>query len=69
MNKDNQILREEVINNIISEAKKNPEISKEDFHKVKNKIYKEYKINKPIPSIEILDMYEGQIARGDTVED
>lgn len=69
MNKDNQIIREKVIVEIIKEAVKNPEITKEEFHKVKNKIYKEHKINKPIPSIEILDTYDGQIARGDAIED
>lgn len=63
-NLDNNITEEEknnMLDEIISESNKNPDISRNDFQKLKNAIYKEYKINKPIASIEILNHYYKKI--------
>ena len=37
--------------------KNKPEFSKDDFHKIKNKIYWKYKIKKPFQSIELIERY------------
>jgi len=37
--------------------KNKPEFSKDDFHKMKNKIYWKYKIKKPFQSIELIERY------------
>lgn len=37
--------------------KNKPEFSKDDFHKIKNKIYGKYKIKKPFQSIELIERY------------
>lgn len=37
--------------------KSKPEFSKDDFHKMKNKIYWKYKIKKPFQSIELIERY------------
>ncbi|MDD3646085.1 MAG: tRNA uridine(34) 5-carboxymethylaminomethyl modification radical SAM/GNAT enzyme Elp3 [Candidatus Gracilibacteria bacterium] len=53
----------------------NPEINsggqftKDAFHKIKNKIYGKYKIEKPISSIEILERYNELIANSELEED
>ncbi len=50
-------IKNPMLDEIISEWLKNPNISKQDFHKLKNKIYKKFKIDKPVQSIEILNRY------------
>lgn len=61
--------KDKALDKIIKAALANPEIEKKEFHRVKNKIYKEFGIAKPIASIEILDRYEGKIASGEEHED
>ena len=40
-------------------TKKDPEnFSKDDFHKLKNEIYRKFKIAKPFQSIELIERYE-----------
>ncbi len=46
----------------IEELKKNPDFSKQDFHKIKNKIYWKYKIDKPFQSIELIERYNELVA-------
>ena len=47
----------------LKETKKNPEnFTKSDFHKLKNWIYREYKIAKPFQSIELIERYNELIA-------
>ncbi|MBS9775125.1 tRNA uridine(34) 5-carboxymethylaminomethyl modification radical SAM/GNAT enzyme Elp3 [Candidatus Gracilibacteria bacterium] len=41
---------------------------KEDFHKLKNEIYKEYKIKKPFATIELIERYNELIATGELEE-
>ena len=41
----------------IEACNKNKDFSKEDFHKIKNKIYWKYKIKKPFQSIELIERY------------
>lgn len=44
-------------------TKKDPKnFSKNDFHKLKNEIYKKYKVAKPLQSIELIERYEELIA-------
>lgn len=61
--------RDEIINKIIASALTTPNIDKKEFHKIKNKIYKEYKLPKPIPSIEILERYEAKVFSGEEIDD
>ncbi|MCD5380870.1 tRNA uridine(34) 5-carboxymethylaminomethyl modification radical SAM/GNAT enzyme Elp3 [Candidatus Gracilibacteria bacterium] len=52
----------------IEELKKNPDFSKQDFHKIKNKIYGKYKIGKPFQSIELIERYNELVETGDIQE-
>ena len=52
----------------IAELKRKPDFSKQDFHKIKNKIYWKYKINKPFQSIELIERYNELTADG-TIEE
>lgn len=58
-------LKSKIIEEIIFEGLKYLEkwdsLDKESFHKIKNNIYKKYKLPKPIPSIEILERYNEMI--------
>ncbi|MDR2640353.1 MAG: hypothetical protein LBC61_03370 [Candidatus Peribacteria bacterium] len=38
--------------------RRNEEFSKDHFHKLKNKVYAQYKLEKPISSIELIDRYD-----------
>jgi len=51
-----------MLEEIVLETIKNPEISREDFQKLKNSIYKKYKISNPIASIETLNHYQKMIS-------
>ena len=42
--------------------KNKPEFSKDDYHKIKNKIYWKYKIVKPFQSIELIEKYNELVA-------
>ena len=44
-------------------------LDRELFHKVKNKIYKTYKLEKPLPSIELIERYNELIATWEMIED
>jgi len=47
----------------LESTKKNPEkFTKQDFHKLKNEVYKKYKISKPFQTIELIERYEELIA-------
>ena len=54
-----------ILDEIIDEGRKalgeNPNFSKEDFHKLKNDIYKGNNISKPFPSIRILERYDERV--------
>lgn len=47
----------EIIDEIIDAWIKYKDLSKDKFHKVKNEIYKKYKLPKPIPTIEIIERF------------
>ena len=54
---------DELLKTWLQTTKKDPEnFSKDDFHKLKNEIYKKYKIAKPFQSIELIERYEELIA-------
>ncbi len=54
---------DELLKTWLQATKKDPEnFSKDDFHKLKNEIYKKYKIAKPFQSIELIERYEELIA-------
>jgi hypothetical protein len=42
--------------------KEQENFSKEDFHKIKNKVYGTHKISKPFQSIELIERYNELIA-------
>ncbi|MDD2870694.1 MAG: tRNA uridine(34) 5-carboxymethylaminomethyl modification radical SAM/GNAT enzyme Elp3 [Candidatus Gracilibacteria bacterium] len=48
--------------------KKNGNFTKDEFHKLKNEIYKKYKIAKPFQSIELIERYNELIADGSLEE-
>ncbi len=52
----------------ITELEKNPDFSKQDFHKIKNKIYWKYKIDKPFQSIELIERYNELVESSDIEE-
>lgn len=41
---------------------------KEDFHKIKNEIYKNFEVKKPFPSIELIERYNELMATGELPE-
>jgi predicted alternative tryptophan synthase beta-subunit len=47
----------EIIDEIINAGLIYNDLTKDKFHKVKNEIYKKYKLPKPIPTIEIIERY------------
>ncbi len=61
---DNKIkILDELLEMGLSETKKDPQnFKKDDFHKLKNKIYWKYKIAKPFQSIELIERYNELIA-------
>lgn len=68
--KDEIVMKDKtpLLDDIINYAIDNPDISKQELHKVKNKFYKKYWLSKPVPSIEILDRYEWRIESWELVE-
>lgn len=59
-----QAIIDELIFAWLKELKSNPDFSKEDFHKIKNKIFGKHKIAKPFQSIELIERYNELIAEG-----
>jgi hypothetical protein len=55
----------EILDKIIDAGRKelikNPDFSKQEFHKIKNEVYKGYDIPKPFPSIRILERYDDRV--------
>jgi len=63
--KEKTKILDELIKKWFEETKKDPEnFTKDKFHKLKNEIYKKYKISKPFQSIELIERYEELIADG-----
>jgi hypothetical protein len=61
--KEKTKILDELIKIGLEETKKDPKnFSKNQFHKLKNEIYKKYKISKPFQSIELIERYEELIA-------
>lgn len=58
----------EIIDEIIDAWIKYKDLTKDKFHKVKNEIYKKSKLEKPIPTIEIIDRFN-ELVRTWKVED
>lgn len=56
------------INNYIELDSIWQQFDRDSFHKLKNEIYKQYKLPKPIPSIEILERYNERIENWELVE-
>lgn len=60
--------RIEIIDEIINAWIKYEDLTKDKFHKVKNEIYKKYKIRKPIPTIEIIERFNELVLEGNIKE-
>jgi hypothetical protein len=57
--KEKTKILDELIKAGLNATKKDPSnFSKQDFHKLKNEIYRKYKIAKPFQSIELIERYE-----------
>ena len=54
-----------IIDNGLKALEDNPELSKEEFHKIKNEAYKGFDIKKPFPSIRILERYDERVDNWD----
>ncbi len=54
---ENKELLNEIIDKIIKYWLEEKKLTKDTFHKLKNKVYSEYKIKKPIPSTQIIQRY------------
>ena len=50
-------IKNQILDEIIIEWIKNPKQSKEEFHKLKNNVYKNYDVKKPFASIELISRY------------
>jgi hypothetical protein len=50
-------LIKEGLNKLSLDYKRDIKEIKEDFHKIKNNVYKKYSIKKPFPSIELIERY------------
>ena len=61
---------DELITSWLKNTKKDPKnFCKQDFHKIKNQIYKKYKIIKPFKSIDLIERYNELIADSSLGED
>ncbi|MCP4523868.1 MAG: tRNA uridine(34) 5-carboxymethylaminomethyl modification radical SAM/GNAT enzyme Elp3 [Candidatus Gracilibacteria bacterium] len=63
-----QIIEEVLESGLAATIKGGADFSKDDFHKIKNKIYGKYKLAKPIPSIELIERYNELLATGEMEE-
>jgi len=61
MSETQQIL-DSIIDAGLKALEQNPELSKEEFHKIKNEAYKGFDIKKPFPSIRILERYDERVS-------
>lgn len=50
-------IKNKILDEIIREWLQNPNMTKEDFHKLKNNVYKNYDVEKPFASIELINRY------------
>ncbi len=53
---------QEIIDKLIYKWIQEPNLTKDWFHKIKNSIYKEYKLEKPIPTTEIIQRFNELVA-------
>lgn len=60
---------DQIINEGLKQLMENPELSKQEFHKIKNDIYKGFTIPKPFPSIRILERYDERVSSWEFPED
>ncbi|MCH2189282.1 hypothetical protein MK079_05655, partial [Candidatus Gracilibacteria bacterium] len=62
--------RTSIIDEVLQAGIKNIDtLTRDNFHKIKNKIYGKYKVDKPIPSIELIERYNELTATGELPED
>ena len=62
MIQDNNKIIDEILYLWVEESKSKKEsFNKDDFHKIKNKVYSKYKLNKPLSSIELIERYNNLI--------
>lgn len=64
-----QEILDQIINEGLKQLMENPELSKQEFHKIKNDVYKGFKIPKPFPSIRILERYDERVSEWEFAED
>lgn len=63
-------LKQEIVNKILDKLINSPEVTtKEDFHKLKNEVYSEFKNAKWINSIALLEKYREMVISWETVEE
>ena len=65
---DVQQILDSIIDAGLIALEQNPELSKEEFHKIKNEAYKGFDIKKPFPSIRILERYDARVSAWEFVE-
>jgi len=58
---DTNNIIDQIIDTGRQELWKNPELTKQEFHKIKNDVYKGFDIPKPFPSIRILERYDARV--------
>lgn len=64
------MIREEICLKILKRLIESASVStKEDFHRLKNDIYKEYRVSKGIPDIVLLDRYRKLVSSNEAEED
>lgn len=66
---DIQTVIDQIINIWRKELEADPELSKQEFHKIKNDVYKGFDIPKPFPSIRILERYDERVSLWEFSED
>jgi elongator complex protein 3 len=57
-----------ILDEIISLALQEQDLTKDSFHKVQNGVYKKHKLKRPIPSIQILQRYNELVSKGIYIE-
>jgi len=68
LNQDRTNIVDELLTAGLKNINENPDFNKEDFHKIKNGIYKTHGVSKPFQSIELIERYHGLIATGELEE-
>ena len=58
----------EIIDKIINAGLKEENLTKDRLHKIKNEIYKTYKLQKPIATIEIIQRYNDLVYKNEIKE-